>query len=94
MKPRKEPPNEAIDAALSDQRSTTRIVILLRLAVLVLLVSTAIVVSLGAYKRSVDEERENFAQHFEDSAHKVIESLHRVVTQSLTVADILSSQIT
>ena len=61
-------------------KAETRSVSILRIAVISALLLTAAVVSAGVYLYTSNEEQSNFTNHFEDSAHQVVE---RYVTKSI-----------
>ncbi len=72
----------------------TRVVNLLRCAVLTLLLVTTVVVSCGVFLYMRNNEREKFETTFHDSALQVIESFHDTLDRSLVALDSMSVQIT
>ena len=75
-------------------RKETRVVNILRLAVLCVLVSTAALVSSVVYSYTRNEEHENFVTNFEQSATQVVDSFHGVVERNLAAISSLSTSIT
>jgi len=72
----------------------TRVVNLLRCAVLGLLLVTTVVVSCGVFLYMRNNEREKFETTFHDSALQVIESFHDTLERSLLALDTMSVGIT
>lgn len=72
----------------------TRVVTILRFAVLCVLLATAILVSTAVYLYTRNEERHNFTTNFEHSAHQVVESFHGAVRRNLAAVASLSTSIT
>ena len=88
--------SQAGGAALTESlaRKETRVVNILRVAVLVVLVSTAALVSAVVYQYTKNEEHENFVTNFEQSAAQVVESFHGVVERNMAAIATLSTTIT
>ncbi|CAB9521225.1 respiration control sensor protein ArcB [Seminavis robusta] len=75
-------------------RAETRSVRVLRMAVISALLLTAGIVSVGVFLYTRNEERQNFTNHFEDSALQVLESFHDMVERSLGSVASLSTDYT
>lgn len=75
-------------------RKETRVVNVLRVAVLFVLISTAALVSAVVYRYTKNEEHENFVTNFEQSATQVVESFHGVVERNMAAIATLSTSIT
>ena len=88
--------SQAGGAALTESlaRKETRVVNVLRVAVLFALVSTAALISAVVYRYTKSEEHENFVTNFEQSATQVVESFHGVVERNMAAIATLSTSIT
>ena len=75
-------------------RTETRWINCLRVAVLSVLLLTAILISTGVYFYTRNEERSGFIAHFEDSAHQVLNSFHDMVERNIGAAASMSTTIT
>lgn len=75
-------------------KEDTRVVNVLRIAVLSVLVITATVVSTGVYLYTRNDERHAFETQFEDSAHQVIDTFHQAVERNIAAVASLSASIT
>jgi hypothetical protein len=71
-----------------------RAVAWLRVLVFFVLVVTAVLVSVGTYMYTRNDEEEDFEHDFSANAAKVIEAFHDAVDQKLGAADTLSATIT
>ena len=75
-------------------KKETRVVNILRVAVLCVILTTAAVVSFVVYQYTRDQEKENFTTHFEHGSTQVIESFHDVMERYLASVATLSNSIT
>lgn len=75
-------------------KAETRWINCLRAAVLFVLLIAAIVLSTGVFLYTRKEEQTKFNDHFEDSAHQVMESFHDMVERNIGAAASLSTTLT
>lgn len=72
----------------------TRVIGILRIAVLMVIVLTATLLATGIYHYTRSAEKDKFMAHFEDSANQVVESFHESVERNIGAVATLSSTIT
>ena len=75
-------------------KTETRVVHILRIAVLFVLLVAAALISTAAYLYTRDEEVEAFRAHFEDSVLEIAESFRDTVERNIGAASALSTEIT
>jgi hypothetical protein len=75
-------------------RQENRAVAWLRVLVFFVLLVTAVLVSVGTYMYTRNDEEEDFENDFSANAAKVVEAFHDAVDQKLGAADTLSATIT
>lgn len=90
----KEQRNQASVLTESMARSETRVVNILRVTVLLVLMSTAVLVSAVVYRYTRNEEHQNFVASYDQSALQVIDSFHEVVQRNMAAIASLSTSIT
>lgn len=75
-------------------KAETRVVNILRIAVLLVLVVAAALISSAAYLYTRDEEVDAFHAHFEGSVLEIAEAFHDTVERNIGAASALSTEIT
>jgi hypothetical protein len=75
------------EEALEIAKSDTKALVMLKMAALVLLVCSALVVALTTYFYVSKSEQSSFENHFRDDAHKILRSIESTIDKTLGLFD-------